>query len=101
MNGDVMTELKSLKNPTRLLTVLMFVSFVIYTIGIDTLRQILPFVPETFLTVIMAAATYIVIQFGTEKRVVRAEELKDEEYLDSDTNSILDDVDSEIDEDGI
>ena len=75
-----MTELKSLKNPTRILTALMFISFIIYTIGVDGLSQIIPFAPQTVLTIIFGAATYIVTQYGIEQRVIRAEELKDEYY---------------------
>ena len=82
-----MTELKSLKNPTRILTALMFIAFIIYSIGMDGLRQALPFVPEVGLTVIFGAATWAITQYGTEKRVVRAEELKEDEFGEISTDS--------------
>lgn len=78
-----MTELKSLKNPTRILTALMFIAFIIYSVGLDGLRQTLPFVPEVVLTAIFGAATFAITQYGTESRVVRAEELKEKEILDN------------------
>lgn len=73
-----MTELKSLKNPTRILTALMFLAFIIYSLGMDGLSQALPFLPEAVITAIFGAATFLITQYGTEKRVVRAEELRDE-----------------------
>lgn len=73
-----MTELKSLKNPTRILTALMFLCFIIYSIGMDGLNQAFPFVPQVLLTALFGAATFVVTQYGTELRVVRAEELRDE-----------------------
>lgn len=73
-----MTELKSLKKPTRILTVLMFFAMFIYSIGAEGLSQLLPGVPFVFVTGIVSLATFAVTQYGTEKRVVRAEELKDQ-----------------------
>ena len=96
--GDVMTELKSLKNPTRILTALMFLAFIIYSIGMDGLSQALPFVPEVIITAIFGAATFAVTQYGTEKRVVRAEELRDEANLDSTEDLDLEDSVSSIDD---
>lgn len=75
-----MTELKSLKNPTRILTILMFLAFIVYSIGAQELARILPFIPEAGITVIVGVATYLVTQYGTEARIKRAEALKDEEY---------------------
>lgn len=83
-----MAELKSLKNPTRILTAFMFLAFVIYSIGMDGLSQALPFVPEVILTALFGAATFAVTQYGTEKRVVRAEELRDEINLEDNNNEI-------------
>ena len=94
-----MTELKSLKNPTRILTVLMFIAFIVYSMGIEGLTQALPTVPTWVLTMLVGAATYIVVQFGTEKRVVRAEELKENEII-SDLDTITD-VEEQVDNDGI
>lgn len=81
-----MTELKSLKNPTRILTAIMFLAFIVYSIGAQSLAQILPFVPEAGITCIVGVATYLVTQYGTEKRIVRAEELKDQEYSDKEAS---------------
>lgn len=81
-----MTELKSLKTPTRILTAIMFISFIICSIGIDGLHEILPFASQTTLTIIVGAATWAITQYGTEKRVVRAEELIDDSYSSEETN---------------
>ncbi len=98
-----MTELKSLKNPTRILTALMFIAFIVYSIGMDGLSQALPFVPEVVITMIFGAATFLVTQYGTEKRVVRAEELRDEansiENLDEDIDPNEDDAAFVLDDD--
>lgn len=75
-----MEELKSLKNPTRILTALMFLAVFIYSIGADGLSQLLPGVSPVFIAGVVSVATYAVTQYGTEKRIVRAEELKDQEY---------------------
>ena len=83
-----MEELQSLKNPTRILTALMFIAFIIYTIGVDGLSQILPFASQTTLTIIVGVAAWAVTQYGTERRVVRAEELRDE--INQETNEIQD-----------
>lgn len=75
-----MTELKSLKNPTRALTLVMFIAMFIYSIGAEGLAELLPGVPFVVITGIVSVATYAITQYGTEKRIVRAEELKDQEY---------------------
>lgn len=75
-----MTELKSLKNPTRILTIFMFLAVFISAIGADGLAQILPGAPPFIIAGIVGVAAYAVTQYGTEKRIVRAEELKDQEY---------------------
>ena len=80
-------ELKSLKNPTRILTAIMFFAVFVYSVGADGLAQILPGVPPVVLAGIVSLATFIVTQYGTEKRIVRAEELKDQEYNDSTSDS--------------
>lgn len=90
-----MTELKSLKNPTRILTVLMFLAMFVYSIGADGLSQLLPGVPFVVITGIVSVATYAVTQYGTEKRIIRAEELKDQEYQED----IFDDDDEYGEED--
>lgn len=90
-----MTELKSLKNPTRVLTIFMFVAMFIYSIGAEGLAQLLPGVPFVVITGIVSVATFAITQYGTEKRIVRAEELKDQEY-----ESIIESNDEMI-EDGV
>lgn len=70
-----MEELKSLKNPQRILSVLMFFAVFIVAVGPEALGQALPSVPQAFLVGIVAACAWIVNQKGTESRVVRAEDL--------------------------
>ena len=78
-------ELKSLKNPTRILTILMFLAVFISAVGADGLAKILPgLTPATYIGIVSVCA-YIVAQYGTEKRIIRAEELKDQEYQNEDT----------------
>lgn len=90
-----MTELKSLKNPTRILTAIMFLAFIVYSIGAQSLAQILPFVPQAGITAIVGIATYLVTQYGTEQRVVRAEELKDKEFAETAETPVEDILDDE------
>lgn len=91
-----MTELKSLKNPTRILTAIMFISFIICSIGIDGLRDIMPFASQTTLMIIVGAATWFITQYGTEKRVARAEELVNNSYISEETNfDLVDENDKE------
>lgn len=73
-----MTELQSLKNPTRILTALMFFAFIIYSMGTEGLSQALPGIPTWITTFLVGVATWAITQYGTERRVVRAEELRDE-----------------------
>ena len=73
-------ELKSLKNPTRILTILMFLAGFVYSIGAEGLTQILPGVPYFVVTAIVSFSTYVITQYGTERRIERAEALKDQEY---------------------
>lgn len=73
-------ELKSLKNPTRLLTIFMFLAVFISAIGAEGLSQLIPGIPPVVLAGIVGVAGYAVTQYGTEMRIVRAEELKDQEY---------------------
>lgn len=77
-------ELQSLKIPTRILTIIMFLAVFISGVGADGLNQLIPGFPPVFITGVVSVAAYIVTQYGTEKRVVRAEELKDQEYQTSD-----------------
>ena len=89
-------ELKSLKNPTRILTILMFLAVFISAIGADGLAQLIPGASPVLLAGIVGVAGYVVTQYGTEKRIVRAEELKDQEYQEE-----LSDIDSVEDVDDI
>ena len=90
-------ELKSLKNPTRILTIIMFLAVFISAIGADGLAQLVPGVPPVILAGIVGVAGYAVTQYGTEKRVVRAEDLKDQEYQEEETN-VIEDVNEMIDD---
>lgn len=78
-----MTEIQSLKNPQRILTALMFMAFLVYSLGAEQLSQIFPAAPQAVITIVVAAATYLVTQYGTEARVVRAEDKKEAEILDN------------------
>lgn len=73
-------DLKSLKNPTRILTILMFLAVFVSSVGADGLAQLIPGASPVLLAGIVGVAAYAVAQYGTEKRIVRAEELKDQEY---------------------
>ena len=73
-------ELRSLKNPTRILTILMFLAGFIYSIGADGLSQIIPWAPHFVIAGIVTLCTYAITQYGTEERIKRAEALKDQEY---------------------
>ena len=78
-----MSELKSLKNPTRILTLLMFVAVFITSVGAEALGSALPFVPEVIITGIVGACAWLVTQYGTELRIERAEELKEQEVIEN------------------
>lgn len=75
-----MEDLKSLKNPTRILTIFMFLAVFVSSIGADGLAQLLPGVHPVVIAGLVSVCAYAVAQYGTESRVVRAEELKDQEY---------------------
>lgn len=92
-------ELKSLKNPTRILSILMFAAVIIVSIGAEALGQALPFVPEAIITGIVGACAWAVNQYGTESRIVRAEDIKEQEVI-ADIESDMD-FEDEVDYDGI
>lgn len=94
-----MSDLKSLKNPTRILTIIMFVAVFITSIGPEALGQALPFVPEVIITGLVGACAWAITQYGTEQRVGRAEELKEQEVI----SNLEDNFEAEIptDSDGI
>lgn len=87
-----MTELKSLKNPTRILSILMFFAVFIVAIGPEALGQALPFIPQATIVGIVTACGWAVNQYGTESRVVRAEDIKEDEFAESEL---------QVDEDGV
>lgn len=86
-------ELKSLKNPTRILTIFMFLAVFISSIGADGLAQLVPGLSPVACAGIVSTCAYIIAQYGTEKRIVRAEELKDQEYQEDieDEDELIDD----------
>ena len=92
-------ELKSLKNPTRILSILMFLAVIITAIGAESLSQALPFVPEATITVIVGVCAWAVSQYGTEARVVRAEDIKEQKII-SNTNTDIEGT-NEVGYDGI
>ena len=92
-------ELKSLKNPTRILTILMFLAVMITSIGAEALGQALPFVPQAIITGIVGVSAYAVTQYGTERRIVRAEALKEQEVIADFEDGF--EIETEFDEDGI
>ena len=51
----------------------MFFAVFVYSVGADGLAQILPGVPPAVLAGVVSLATFIVTQYGTEKRIVRSE----------------------------
>lgn len=91
-------ELKSLKNPTRILTIIMFAAVFVTSIGAEGLSQLIPGISPVVAAGIVAIAGYAVTQYGTEKRIVRAEELKDLEYTEEESDDLADSSD-EFDED--
>ena len=92
-------ELKSLKNPTRILNIFIFLAVFITSIGSDGLSSLLPGVPPVVSAGLFGLATYIVTQYGIEKRIVRAEDLKDQEY--EEKTSLEEESPEELIEDGI
>lgn len=73
---------KSYKTPQRILSILMFLSVIVVSIGPEGLRQVLPFASEATIVIIVGACAWLINQYNTEKRVEVAEELKEEEYSD-------------------
>ena len=90
-------ELKSLKNPTRILTILMFLAVFVTSVGAEALGTALPFVPQVVITGIVGVSAYAVTQYGTERRVVRAEDIKEQEII----SDIEDNFSTETDGNGI
>lgn len=92
-------ELKSLKNPTRLLSIALFAAVIIVSIGAEALGQALPFIPQAIITGVVGACAWAINQYGTESRVVRAEDIKEREII-SDLEDYSE-VEDQVDEDGI
>ena len=76
-----MTKIQSLKNPTRILTLVMALCTIIYALGETQLSQMLPHAPTWLITILVVGAGYVVTQYGTEHRVVRAEDIKEQQVL--------------------
>lgn len=74
-----MEELQSLKNPQRITAAAMFLAVFISAIGPEALGQALPFVPQVIFTGLVTACTWYITQNKVESRVVRAEQIKEEE----------------------
>lgn len=74
-----MDELQSLKNPQRITAAAMFLAVFISAIGPEALGQALPFVPQIIFTGLVTACTWYIAQYGVEARVVRAEDIKEEQ----------------------
>ncbi len=89
-----MTELKSYKPYARLVTIISAV--IIAIAGLDS-TQVINLFPEyaSQINTILMIAGLIAPAIAQEKRVVRAEELKDEEYQEEDAAT------EELIEDGI
>ena len=94
-----MSELKSLKNPTRILTLLMFIAVFITSVGVEGLEQVLPFIPQVIITGIVGACAWAITQYGTELRINRAEELKEREIISDYEDNFS--IGTETDDDGI
>lgn len=92
-------ELKSLKNPTRILSILMFLAVIVTAVGAESLGQAFPFVPEATITTIVGICAWAVNQYGTEARIVRAEDLKEQKIISSIDNDIEDTI--EVDNNGV
>ena len=90
-------ELKSLKNPTRVLTVFMFLAVFVSSIGADGLAKLIPGISPVVAAGVVSMAAYAISQYGTERRIVRAEELKDQEYQ-AEEEVLIDTVEELIDD---
>lgn len=96
-----MTELKSYKPYARIVTIIS--GIIILIAGLDA-SQVINLFPEyaSQINTILMIAGIIAPAISQEKRVVRAEELKDEEYATSEEECVEEDFDDGlIQDDGI
>lgn len=84
MDSEKMTDLKSYKPYARLVTIVS--AIIIAIAGLDA-TQVINLFPEyaSQINTILMIAGLIAPAIAQEKRVVRAEELKDQEYQEEDT----------------
>lgn len=86
-----MVEIQSLKNKQRLLAILMFLATLISALGSEQLAQLLPWASTATITLLVTGSAWLISQYGTEARVVRAEEKKEAEIIstmDTDNDAI-------------
>lgn len=76
-----MADLQSLKQQQRILSVLMFLAVFIVAIGPEALGQALPFLPQAILVGLVSACAWFINFQQTEGRVVRAEDIKEEQIM--------------------
>lgn len=75
-----MTEIKSYKTISRLVTVIMALLTMLNMITVEQWQNILPAKYVVFAPMIVTGIAFIVNQYSEEKRVTRAEELVHQEY---------------------
>lgn len=76
-----MTEIQSLKTKQRILAILMFIATCITALGSKQLSQLLPWASTAVITILVTGSALLISQYGTEARVVRAEDIKEAEVL--------------------
>lgn len=76
-----MTEIQSLKSKQRILAILMFIATCITALGSEQLTQLLPWASTATITILVTGSAWLISQYGTEVRVVRAEDKKEAEVL--------------------
>lgn len=75
-----MTELKSFKNISRLVTVIMALLTMLSMITVEQWQTILPTKYVIYAPIIATGIAFIVNQYSEEKRVNRAEDLIHQQY---------------------
>lgn len=81
MCGIIMADLQSLKQQQRLVSILMALAVFVVAIGPEALGKALPFVPQATFVGLVSVATWYINFRQTEGRVVRAEDIKEQEVL--------------------
>lgn len=76
-----MADLQSLKKEQRILSVLMFLAVFVVAIGPEALGQALPFLPQATLVGLVSACAWFINYQKTESRVVRAEDIKENQII--------------------